>query len=691
MTITVTHQGTGATVSFPDGTSPDTIKKAMRSLDGQGGEAKVKSDGYSYGKGLARTVAQGATLGSADEIAAAVSSVRPYRGSVGPGRSAAAQPVDPASRSAYDETLADERAIISQFSEENPKTAIAAQIGGGLATVPFTPVARVFQGGTLLPRIGNSMATGAAYGGAAGFNSGEGENRLISAVKGLGLGAGIGAAAPVVGTAAGNAMAAIRNRLAPVAPQLQGFERSAVDRLGQVMDQSGLTPAQAGARAQELGQRGMIADVDGAFADVTEAIAQQPGAQRQIIQQALENRAETAPATIRGLLTNNMGPAANIPRTIRNLEQQYGQQAAPLYAQFYQTRIPQDRPLQAIVDRVRRSEPGAFNRALRMAVADGHDPRYLINLRNDPMTPMTGVQGQQAQRIWQGVELDYLKRAIDDLARNADPGSNEQRIFGNLARTLRTTVDAAINPQNPAQSVWAQARAIAGDGLGAREAIEEGRSAFGRGLTADQLAEDMAARSALERDAYTIGAREQLRATMDTAATNFGPRGDTAARRMLNSDENRRKLRTLIGPQDARNITRGIDAENQMAETYNQVLSNSATARRQAGRDIVPRQYDGSNMRQVRNSSLSGLAMEGIGRLANIVTANALNERNARIATDMARMLVSQGVARDDIIRGLQVYARRQGVTQQQRAQVEGFIQGLIRSTTPAAALQDGP
>lgn len=656
----------------PDGkvyeVEADDAQQAVSAFGQMFKDSPAEQPRASYGEGLGRTLAQGATLGAADELTAAVSSARPYRGPVGSGRSAAAQPVNQESRAAYDETLANERRIVSQFAQDNPKTAIAAQIAGGVATAPLAPVAQVFRGA----RIGNSAITGAGYGAVAGFNSGEGQDRVENALVGTGAGAFIGGFAPVVGTAAGNALASIRNRMSPLPPQVAQFERPAVNRLAQIAERSGTTPQQFQARAQELGPRGMIADMDGAFTDVTEAIAQQPGRQRQIIEEALTNRQQTAPDEIRGAITQNMGPAANIPRTVEMLERTYGQQAAPLYDQFYQTVIPNTPQLGVLYQRAEAS--GAVRNAARLMEIDGFDPAAL-----------------RAQQLT-GREWDYIKRGVDDMAGQADrAGSREGvRRFGNLARDIRGQVDLAISPNAPAQSVWAQARGIAGDGIGAREAIEEGRTAFNRGLSADQLEADMAGRSGLERTGYTTGAREQLRSTMDNAATNFGPRGDVAARRMLNSPENRRKMEVMIGPNDTRNITRTIDAENAMAETNNQVLANSATARRQAGRDVVPRQYDQSNMREVRNSSVSGLAMEAVSRMGQILTAGALNERNARIATDMARMLVSQGVARDDIIRGLQSYAQRQGVTQQQRARLEDFVQRLVRSTTPAAALQDG-
>lgn len=562
-----------------------------------------------------------------------------------------------------------------------------AQIASGVATAPFMPMARVAQGATLLPRVANALATGAGYG--ALYGAGEGnslEERGGNALTGLAVGAGVGAAAPVVGSAIGAGANALRNRMQPLPRELQRFERPAIDRVRQVAEMDDLTPAQVATVSARLGRQGMLADTGENLTTVTEGLNQQPGPARRIISEAMERRQAGAPARMDAAVTDALGPPANIPQTVANLERQYGAQAAPLYQQFHQMQIPQTQQITGIVERVRRSDPNIFNKAIRLAIRDGYDPAYITNLRNDPMTPMTGVQGRQQQRVWQGVELDYLKRGIDDAARDYPIGSNEQRQLSNLARALRTQVDEAISPGAPDQSVWAQARQIAGDGIRAEEAIEAGRGAFNRNLSADQLEANMAGVSQLERDSMTVGAREALRSNMANASTNFGPRGDAAARRLLNAPENRRKMEMLAEtPQGAQRLNTQVLAENDMAETFNQVMNNSATARRQAARDMIPRQYEASSMRELRGSSLSGAVAEGVGRLANFLTAGYLNERNQRIAAQMADMLVAQGVSRENIARGILEMMNRQRLSAAQRNNVNRFAENLIRGTTPTA------
>jgi hypothetical protein len=561
------------------------------------------------------------------------------------------------------------------------------KLAGAVASAPVTPAIRAFQGATLLPRIGNAAITGGALGGV--YGAGEGETtseRGGNALLGLGLGTILGAAAPVAESAVSNTVSAVRNRLQPLPAALQGYERSAVNRVGDVARMDDLTQPGYRAEAGRLGQQGMLADMGENLTMVTEGLAQQPGPQRRIIAGALEDRAEGAGQRINNALNAEVGPAINVPQYAEHMTRLYGQRAAPLYDQFYSSNIPMTPTLNGLLRRA--NSVGAVGRAQRLMAAEGADPRVLRRLVDDEMTPMTGVQDLQRTRVPNGQELDYIKRGIDDLANAAEQGSNEQRIYRDLARRLRTEVDTILSPNDPAQSVWAQARQIAGDGIRTEDAIDAGTQAFGRGQTADQMAADLGRMSGLEQDAYRVGAREQLRRTMDNSATNFRASGDAAARRTLNSPENQRKLETIAGPQNAANVMRRVGAENTMADTAGTVLGNSATARRQVAREMIPRQYDASSMREMRGTSLTGLAMEGAGRLANVLTAGALNERNSRIAHDMADMLVAQGATRDQIAQAIIARVQGQNLNQAQSQAIGRFVRDLIRGSA-APAISD--
>lgn len=113
-----------------------------------------------YGEGIARSAAQGTTLGFADEIAAGAGSLL----GLGPRL---------LGTKTYDEILADIREHDKQFREAHPYVATGAEIAGGLGTMAF-PARAVVAAPTFAARVGRSMATGAGIGAASGFGNAEG-------------------------------------------------------------------------------------------------------------------------------------------------------------------------------------------------------------------------------------------------------------------------------------------------------------------------------------------------------------------------------------------------------------------------------------------------------------------------------------------------------------------------------------
>lgn len=171
-------------VSAPAGaTDKDVLAYLEQNLGGSSQSAPAAPAGKpyegwgQYGKDLLRTAAQGATLGFGDEIVAGA-------------RSLGGTP--------YSQALDEERAAVDRFRQENPGTALAAELAGGFA-LPGAAAARVVgRGAGLLAKTARSAGVGAGYGAVGGFASGEdgAANRIARAGEGAQMGAGVGAAIP---------------------------------------------------------------------------------------------------------------------------------------------------------------------------------------------------------------------------------------------------------------------------------------------------------------------------------------------------------------------------------------------------------------------------------------------------------------------------------------------------------------
>ena len=121
-----------------------------------------------------RAYAQGASVGTSDEIIAAAANPRAAL-------SAAISGEGPESQAYYDR-LADERRRLAQFREQYPTDALVAEAGGALTTGALAGIATgggsTVATGSQLARLGNLAKTGAKVGavegGLYGFAQGEG-------------------------------------------------------------------------------------------------------------------------------------------------------------------------------------------------------------------------------------------------------------------------------------------------------------------------------------------------------------------------------------------------------------------------------------------------------------------------------------------------------------------------------------
>lgn len=538
----------------------------------------------------------------------------------------------------------------------------AAVAGGIVASAPFGAL-RLMRGASLVPEIVNAGGTGALYGGIYGAGEGEGADRLKNAAIGAGIGGVTGGFAAPIARGIGNGINYLANRGAPLPAPLQPFERGAVNRVADDIASSNLTPGAYSRQAQELGPQGMLLDMGEDLRGSAETLANTYGPQLPVVRGELNARRADAPDRIRAGVDAALGPERNLGQFVDSVMTASKQAARPYYEAFHNTSIPVTPEIRNVLDSI---PPSAFNRAQTLARADGYRQQFRLRPVNDPMQPMTGVQRFQPEQVPTGLEYDYLKRAVDDLARNADRGSNEARIYGNLARQLRTTIDTHLSPNDPTQSPWAIARSIAGDGLEGREAAELGSTVFSSKRDPNIVRDELSNMSQAGQTMYRHGARNNLRQIMGRASTNFGQNGDAQARRMLNSEFARDNVAQIAGGQNANQLARLVDAENRMAESFNQIMTNSATARRQAGQTRLP-MGAGAPIRTEAPRTINEAAFAIARRGLNAMMNGAFGERAGRIMADQARLLTARGVDRDTYVQALMQLANHRATTAAQR------------------------
>lgn len=558
------------------------------------------------------------------------------------------------------------------------KTSGVQKVLGGILSAPLSPVASIVKGTTMLPRIANSMATGAGYGALYGAGEGEGADRAVNAAKGVGIGAGIGVAAPVIASGVSKAAAGVKSMASPLPKELQQFSKGAVDRVGAGLEADDLASKMA-QKAAELGPDGMLADMGPNLRSQAGALANQPGEAKSVLTSAIEGRRAEAPARIDKAMTGALGSPRNIPDFIETWTKGRKQDAAPFYAQFYTTPIKPTPQLASLLERA--DAAGAVKKAAEKMRMQGIDPNDASN---------------------NGMFMDLIKRSVDDLAFAAGQGTDDARILKGLSNEIRKEVDGILVNQGAVAphpdtgkptGVWEIARYYASDYKRTQDAIEAGQKAFSTGVHPDQMAADLAKMNPLDQTTFRYGARDAARTKMGNAGAAYGPSGDVAARRAFQSDFSKDKMRQIVGDQRAGELDRVLKAESEFARTQDDVLRNSKTADRLAAQELYPSPAGSKDTAfRLGQRSLTGTGMELVYRMGNTLMGGALNERRAKIASDAAEMLIAQGADRDQISRALIQYMGSKKLTQQQADNLDRFMRSFLTATRgPAIESQTNP
>ena len=484
------------------------------------------------GGSVADPLAQGLSFGFSDEIAGALGSI-PASFSLNDSFTDKLSGIPDAYRGIRDAARENNAA----FSERNPKTALAANLAGGLAT-----------GGAGLTRAGVNTVSGLAKSGAA-----------AGAVGGFGASEG-GVQEHVQGTATG---AAVGGLLAPALPALGGAlgrltasPNQATSRFETLLKRDDLTPEKLQSRLDELGPEATIADAGGPnIRAAAETMAQMPGRAMQQANDLIETRQAGQAGRINTALDEALGNGQSLFQAEQSIAENLRTQSAPLYRQAYQQPITITPEIRDILTRPATKK--ALARAQEMAANEGEF--FAIDMQS-------GIVPTKV--------LDYVKRGLDDIVDgNTDirgATNNEGRIVGNLSRTLRGEMDK----QN---DTYAQARAVFGGEKQNQIALKEGQKFLRE--NAERTEFNLSGKSESEREMFRLGALQALRDRVMN-------KSDTAdsVKAVFSSPGLREKIRAIVPDEAAYDaLVQKMEAEAQFFRTGTQMLGNSATARRLFG------------------------------------------------------------------------------------------------------------
>lgn len=636
-----------------------------------------------------RGAAQGLTLGAGDE-GSAVAAASPVPGAeqrarvlplpdpidmaLGGGRMLLEKIglIGPAGGEAYDRALEQKRADNKQHREANPISYGAGEIVGG--SVPVIAAAAAAPGafgvtGSLGMRSAMSAGSGGIVGGIQGFNSGEGgaEGRSWEALKGIIGGTAIGAAAPALGQIAGAGYRKVADALINRTASVPGYANAAVQRVADALEAQRAINPNTQTDLARFGPDAMLLDSGDAMKGLAQGIATRPGEARARIVEALTERQAGRNGRIGTDLDASLGRAV-VPSQVEAGLAAGRQAVGDAYGEVFKNAKAVD--TQRLADQLEtmmvdlRGDPRRAVQNVRgMLNIPGQQvldpsPRALFNTRQ----AIDGLlESEKDSKVLS--QLGFARQAVDDYLRGAVPGIKEvDARFQELARqseglkrgsSILDSGKTALRPDEMSGAIRAGAEP---DGLFIGPSGETFRMRQGTRSEIDRL----------------VGTKSN-----DYLAVRDAVKGE--------GDWNRAKLTQLFGEERANKIVNSLDREAAFEEVYRDVVRNSMTAQRLAGKEMVAVREGGGG--GAGNTALigvvggpTGLAAQGAikgARAAKGVLDTAADEaRNA----DIAKMLLAKGPQMEAIFEVLSRNARGRKSAEAGSAATERVVQALLQS-----------
>lgn len=589
----------------------------MRSMDGAGAQSGVKGKMASF----ATSALEGIPI-VGPAINAATDKIAAFGGSV-------------MGDNTYDQELSRIQGVTSRAKEENPNTAIAGSLTGGvLGTAPLVAAAPAAFGagaGSLGARSIASMLTSGAIG--AGDAAVRSEGDLKSTAVGGGLGLGLGLVAPGVASLAGRGVTAIADKVGGLSKPtgaLASLPKPAADfALDTVGD-----PARLAAMRTELdrlGPQGMLADVSPEWMGVARGAASQPG-MRDEIAMPLLTRDAGKNARLRTDMNQAIGPAP-VPSQIEAGIANNQAALAPQYQQVFQgARAVDTAPIAQALEADAINLRGPAQRAVQQV-------RQMLDITGE------GVLDPNPYTLFQ------TRQAIDGLlAGEVNP--QVLRVLGNARRQVDDTLAAAVPGIKDVDAQFAElARQNTAVGRG-QQVLDSGRTAPRPQELAQEVQQGALPQGTqIGPSAAPLRLRQGARAEMDRIVGTSA--NDPAAMQKLvrsEGDWNRDRLRTLFGS-GADDVLNSIDRETTFYRTGNRVSSGSDTAMANRFGNFLD---DAAKPNTIpTDSTITGLILRGAQKAGQKALGANAEEKAARFARDLGRLSVAQGDAREMIIQSL--------------------------------------
>lgn len=451
-----------------------------------------------------------------------------------------------------------------------------------MAAAPKAPAAKAVMGG-LFGALGGA-GEGAVYGSGEGTGDERKKNAVQQGIFGGVAGGALGAALPLASGLVQSMIRRYKGEDVGMIAEKFGVSRDAARVLKTAFENNDEKAVDNILRA---GSEATLADAGRSGQALIDAAAQTGGRPLNIVEGAVNARANRSLPSLAGALDDTLGAPQGPRAAARAVSAASAPARKEAYDAAFNTAIdyasPEGREVESLLGRI---APEKLQAATKIANErlrwDGGQAQILADIADDGSVSFRQMPGVR--------QLDELKKALNQLDQTGRDQFGRATDGGLAADQARAVRDATIEATGGDQSPYAAAVKLGGDKIEMDKGLELGLNMLRdtNKTTREMVSEQLAGMSADARQMVKVGLRSHIDETLGAVkmiASNpdaMEGRQAMQALRMLTSDNAKHKLKALLGPSEFAKVMPELDKAIATQNMVASVAQNSKTAVRGA-------------------------------------------------------------------------------------------------------------